>query len=67
MISDYVKDYRELIPGEVKIPTKYEEDNIKHEIIRKNNLLDMKNLLISLHDKFSFIIVSNSKKFYEDF
>ena len=44
MISSDVKGYRELLTGEVEIPTKYEEDNSKHEIIRKNNLLAIKDL-----------------------
>ena len=42
LISADVKGYRELLTGEVEIPTKYEEDNIKHEIIRKNKFLSIK-------------------------
>ena len=65
LISADVKGYRELLTGEVEIPTQYEEDNSKHEIIRKNNFLDIKDLEISVQDNISFRIVSNSKNCYE--
>ena len=41
LISDDVKGYRELLTGELEIPKNYEEDNSRHESIRKNNLLDI--------------------------
>ena len=43
------------------IPSKYEDDNRKHERIRKNNLLAIKDLAISVQDNISFRIVSNAK------
>ena len=57
LISADLKGYRELLTGEVEIPTKYEEDNIKHERIRKNNFLDIKTL------KLLYKITSHSKLF----
>ena len=42
MISDDLNVYRELLTGELEIPTRYEEDNIKHDIIRTNNLFPIK-------------------------
>ena len=65
LISADVKGYRELLTGEVEIPTKYEEDNSKHETIRKNNFLAIKDLAISVQDNISFSIVSNAKNCYE--
>ena len=42
LISDDVKCYREILNVEVEIPTKYEEDKIKHEIIINNKFLSIK-------------------------
>ena len=61
LISSDVKGYRELLTGEVEIPSKYEDDNSKHEIIMKNNLLAIKDLAISVQDNISFRIASNAK------
>ena len=44
LISADVKGYRELLTGEVEIPTKYEEDNRKNYRISKNNFLSIKAL-----------------------
>ena len=41
-----MKGYRELLTGEVDIPSKYEDDNRKYERIRKNNFLAIKTLLL---------------------
>jgi len=65
LISADVKGYRELHNGEVEIPSKYEDDNIKHESIRKNNLLSIKDLEISVQDNISFRIVSKAKNCYD--